>query len=121
MLLRDGNCALEIDADVDLPAILHGLAAPNALLIFPKFRDVRVAGRFETAFHLSFGEAVSARLKLGARQRSWLLGKCSRRDKKGGQGRQCEILAHLHSFGVGGVHYKPLKRTLVPHSAILIV
>ena len=56
-----GGCK-EIDADVDLPAILHGLAAPNALLIFPKFRDVRVAGRFETAFYLSFGEAVSARL-----------------------------------------------------------
>jgi len=63
-LLGRVHVALEVDADVGFGAGLVGLAAPDALVVLLKARDVGVAGVLDQRLRLSLGEAVAARDRL---------------------------------------------------------
>src|SRR5215208_1841867 len=61
------NIALVVDGDVDLPAVLHRLAAPDAVIAFLELGDVPKAFALDPRLSLAFGEAVGALNRPGRR------------------------------------------------------
>ena len=63
--LLSNDVALKIEGAVDRLAILHGLSAPDRLVVFRKVADGSVAMRFNPAAGLRLGEVVGSWMNLG--------------------------------------------------------
>src|SRR5437764_8431787 len=54
------DIALVVEADIDLLAVLHRLAAPNAVVVLGEPADIREAILLDSGLRFAFGEAVAA-------------------------------------------------------------